>query len=412
MNTNAGETTTDRPNDVVESPLVSSDVRRRRRSLTGTSGFWVGAVSPAIFALVAVIYSVWLGNDFANSNTRLLDLHQNTPILLVALGLCLCLIAGQFDLSVGGVATLTTFLALGLSSNQDVPFPFALVLCLAAGAATGLVNATLVIRFRVNAFIATLATGGIVLGLSHVYSGGSAFTPAPGAVPEWFSGLGSLGSFQSRAPVALTWAIATSLVLALAAVVIESADLDRQRAVRTRAGIASVVVAAVLAVVMFSRDSTVPWTVFILYCVTMTLWIMLRYTTFGRELYAVGGNPVAARLAGVGVGRRTTAAFVLSGTLAGAAGVILAANQGSASPDIAVPYLIPAFASVFLSTVLFSTGRFHVWGTVLGGYLLVMVSQGLIIAGLPFTWTDVVNGVVLAFAVAFSTALRGSGRHV
>ena len=81
-------------------------------------------------------------------------------------------------------------------------------------------------------------------------------------------------------------------------------------------------------------------------------------------------------------------------------------SQGAASPDIAAPYLLPAFAAVFLSTVLFSSGRFHVWGTVIGGYVVVTVGQGLIIGGLPFTWTFVVNGVVLVAAVALSTVLK------
>ncbi len=78
-------------------------------------------------------------------------------------------------------------------------------------------------------------------------------------------------------------------------------------------------------------------------------------------------------------------------------------RQGSASPDVAVGFLLPAFAAAFLSTVVLSTGRFTVWGAIIGGTFLVWISQGLIVGGLPFTWTDVVNGVVLVIAVALST---------
>ena len=85
---------------------------------------------------------------------------------------------------------------------------------------------------------------------------------------------------------------------------------------------------------------------------------------------------------------------------------MLAANQGSASPGVAPGYLLPAFAAAFLSTVVLSTGRFTVWGTIIGGTFLVWVSQGLIVGGLAFTWTEVVNGVVLVLAVAVSTVLR------
>jgi ribose/xylose/arabinose/galactoside ABC-type transport system permease subunit len=97
---------------------------------------------------------------------------------------------------------------------------------------------------------------------------------------------------------------------------------------------------------------------------------------------------------------------VLGGTLAALAGIVLAANQGSAAPDVAVGFLLPAFAAAFLSTVILSTGQFKVWGTLIGGTFLVWVSQGLIVGGLAFTWTDVVNGVVLTLAVALSTIFR------
>ena len=86
--------------------------------------------------------------------------------------------------------------------------------------------------------------------------------------------------------------------------------------------------------------------------------------------------------------------------------MLLAAGQGSAPVDAAAGFLLPAFAAAFLSTVVFSNGQFTVWGTLIGGTFLVWVSQGLIIGGLPFTWTNVVNGAVLIAAVAVSTVLR------
>jgi ribose/xylose/arabinose/galactoside ABC-type transport system permease subunit len=70
---------------------------------------------------------------------------------------------------------------------------------------------------------------------------------------------------------------------------------------------------------------------------------------------------------------------------------------------VAASFLLPAFAAAFLSTVVLSNGRFTVWGALVGGTFLVWVSQGLIVGGLPFTWTDVVNGTVLVIAVALST---------
>ena len=157
--------------------------------------------------------------------------------------------------------------------------------------------------------------------------------------------------------------------------------------------------------------AAMPWTVVFLLVVAMALWTTLRYTTYGRYLYATGGNAEAARLSGVKVERMRSSAFVLSGLLSATAGVVLAAIQGSASPDIGAGFLLPAFAAAFLATVLLSNGRFHVWGTIIGGVFLIWVSQGLVIGGVPFTWTGVINGVVLVAAVSLSTALRRGERR-
>ncbi|MDT3444707.1 MULTISPECIES: ATP-binding cassette domain-containing protein [unclassified Pseudofrankia] len=82
-----------------------------------------------------------------------------------------------------------------------------------------------------------------------------------------------------------------------------------------------------------------------------------------------------------------------------------------ATADIANNFLIPAFAAAFLSTVVLSAGRFHVWGAVVGGVVLVWIRQGLVAGGVPFSWSDVVNGVILAAAVAVSTVLHRRARR-
>jgi len=374
-----------------------------------TRGFrLVPLIAPTAFLVVIVFYALWLGGDFVDGNTRILDLHQNAPVLLIALGLVVCLIAGQFDLSVASMATLTAFLSVGLMTKQGWPPAAAILACLAVAVAGGLFNAFLVVGLRVNAFIATLGSGGVFLGLSAVYSGGTSVIPGSSegekTLPTWFSGPESLTSFQTKAPSVLVVALIALLVGSLA-----MTGFERVRSTRGRglivAGCAALAAAALAIFVV--GDVGVPWTVVLLLVVTFLLWVLLRYTTLGRHLYAVGGNSLAARLAGVRADRSTTFVFVMAAVLAGLAGVVLGGNQGAASPGAATPYLLPAFAAGFLSTVLFSDGRFHVWGTLLGGYLIITVSQGLVTGGVPFTWNDVINGAVLIAAVALQSYFSG-----
>ena len=378
------------------------------RNLASSKAFQ-GSITFLAFIAVFVGYAVWLGDKFANTEARFLDIHQNAPVLILGLAVMLTLIAGQFDLSVGGMATLTTFLTIGLKIQQDWPFLLVIAVCLLIGLLGGLINGVLVVRLRVNTFIATLGTGGVFVGLSSVYGKGAQLSPnteSKGEIPTWFSGPDAFGSFGQKFPSFVLW-----IGLALVAVLAWMALRRRRPAARpTRTWdaicAAIVVVAAVLAVTVAGIDSwvgAVSWTIGLLLVIALIVWVLLSHTTFGRYLHATGSNAEAARLAGVNPGKETIKAFVLGGLLAAVAGIFLAANQGSASPDVAVGFLLPAFAAAFLSTVVLSNGRFTVWGALVGGTFLVWVSQGLIVGGLPFTWTDVVNGVVLVIAVALST---------
>lgn len=246
-----------------------------------------------------------------------------------------------------------------------------------------------------------------MLGLSSVYSGGANLTGGTGSgtLPGWFSGPGSLGDVGTHFPAPLLWlGLAAAAVLGFLALRRLRPEATESRRWDAYAGAAIAVAGVVLFVLGLPEwVEATSWTVGMLLLVALAVWLLLDHTTFGRYLRATGSNPVAASLSGIKPGKETFKAFVLGGLLAALAGIMLGASQGTASPGAAVPFLLPAFAAAFLSTVILSTGRFHVWGTLIGGTFLVWVSQGLIVGGLPFTWTEVVNGVVLIIAVAFSS---------
>ena len=375
-----------------------------------TSPTMQGSLTTIAFLLLFIGYWIWLGDTFVNVDARLLDVHQNAPILILGLAVMVTLIAGQFDLSVGGMATLTTFLSIGLVVQKDWAFGMVLAVCLLAGIIGGLINGLLVVKLGVNTFIATLGTGGVFLGLANVIFGGTQLAPTDESpqLPSWFSGDGSLGSFGEKFPSIIIW-----IGLAACAYGLFRWIQARRPEGRTATSwnVISGAIVVVIAAILFALNlpawvDGVSVTIGVLLIIGLILWVVLRYTTYGRYLYATGANPEAARLAGVKTDRETITAFVIGGVLAASAGVILAANQGAASPDIGTGFLLPAFAAAFLGTVIMSTGRFHVWGTLIGGTFLVWVTQGLIVGGVPFTWTDVINGVVLVAAVAVSTIFR------
>jgi ribose/xylose/arabinose/galactoside ABC-type transport system permease subunit len=365
----------------------------------------------AFLVLLGPIYGVWLGGEFFNAQSRVFDVYQNVPPLILSVGIIIPLACGQFDLSVAPLATLCVFMVIGLPVNQGISLWLAIPIAIAVGLFVGAINGFLVVRVHINAFIATLATSGIVVGAYTVYSNGQTLTPSTttGKFASEFKSFTQFGGFSSKAPAVLTW-IVIILLLASSFVVIADRWLTpgRSRALITGAVIGYAVI--IVGIVLTGIVGQVSWNIIVLLGLTWIIWAFFRLTAHGRALYAIGGSRNAANLAGVPVRRYLFGAFVASGGIAAISGVMLAASQGTAVPGIADTFLLPAYAAAFLSTVILSTGRFHVWGTIAGGLFVVWVAQGLVLGGISYTWTDVINGVVLICAVAFSTALRADLR--
>lgn len=380
-------------------PPVSGGPRRE---------LWSGAATLVAFLAVFAVYSIWLGSDFLDVSDRMFDISRSTPQFVLAIGVVVCLSCHQFDLSVGSMATLAVFLTVGLNVQEDLPLPLTIAIALAVGAAGGLVNGLLVTRLRMNAFIATLGTGGIFGGLTVVYSQGRVIGPTAvtGPLPSWFTGRGSLGDFQQKVPLVVGLAAAA---IAVAAMLISFDQRFPPRAGhRSARTVLLLAIGAAALAGLWAVDivGTMSWTIVVLILISTIVWVLLKYTGTGRAIYAVGGSVRAALFAGIRTDGITVFAFVVSGTTAALAGVLLASVQGSAVPGIADALLLPAYASAFLSTVLISRGRFHVWGAVVGGIFLVYVASGLIRGGVAFTWTQVINGAVLVLTVSLSTFLR------
>lgn len=368
------------------------------------------SATPIGFAVILLgVYGIWLGGSFLNANARMFDIYQNTPSLLISIGLIACLACGQFDLSAGANASLAAIMCCGLYLKQGLPMAAAIALSLVIAGAFGAINALAVLRFRVNAFIATLAIGGIMDGVAAVYSGSTDIAPATSGrnFPSWFAGDASFGSFVHKVPYAL--ALALTILLAGSAMMAlhDRAVARGHRNLPVQIGGTAVIVAVTVFLIAAGIPHQISWEIALLMLLAWVLWVVIRYTVVGRSMFAIGGNPVAARLTGISVTRVSAAAFVISGLMAGIAGVCLAASEASATPGEADGYVLSAYAAVFVSTVFFSVGRFNVWGTVVGGICLVYVSEGLVVGGLRFTWTDVINGAVLLLAVAMSSSIRG-----
>jgi ribose transport system permease protein len=142
--------------------------------------------------------------------------------------------------------------------------------------------------------------------------------------------------------------------------------------------------------------------VYYLLALALAVWYVLEHTPWGRYLYATGGNPEAARLAGVPAARLVWISLLMAAIFAGFAGVLESAQLGAGSPTVGESYLLPAFSGVFLGATQIRRGHFNVWGTILAVYVLAMGVKGLQLAGAPVWLPDMFNGLALIIAVGIS----------
>lgn len=294
---------------------------------------------PALLLILVVFFSIMRPDSFATVDNYRSILDNQTIVVLLAFAAMIPLIVGQFDLSVASVVTMSHVFVVGFCSRSGLSPGLSIALTLGAMFVFGLVNGIIVVKLKVDAFIATLASSTVAGGIVLWYTGGrTLFDPVP-----------------------------TSLT-----------DLARERVAGVPLPVIYVAVAAV------------------------AVWFVLKLLPLGRRMYATGGNPAAARLTGIPVERYVILSFAASATLAGLAGVVLGARLGTASPTTGGSLLLPAFAGAFLGATTVHPGRFNVVGTIVAVYTLAVTVSGLQQMGAPVWVEPVFNGLALVAAVALS----------
>jgi len=323
--------------------------RPEPRTPAATQGrvlLWVEKYAlPTLFVLVLVFFSVWpkTGPIFRKTTNFQEVAASQAFVGLLAIALIIPLTCGEFDLSVGQVAGFTQVATAAAMSKYGIPLVPAVLIGIGFGALIGLNNGNVVARIGVNSLIVTLGVSGVLLGVVNWYTGGLSIGSNISNTLLNFGSLNTLG---------------------------------------------------------------IPRVFWLLVVVAVIVWYVLGHTPFGRYLTSVGSNESAARLVGLRVDRLKLMAFVLSGAIAGLAGVLLLAVNGAASPESGtILDTLTALAAAFLGATSIQPGRFNVVGTFIAIYFLAFTVTGLQLAGVASYVNDVFNGAALFVAVILSTVL-------
>jgi D-xylose transport system permease protein len=405
--------------------------------------------------LIAALVGVWLGFGWASNGLFLTSRNfydvsvQSVPVAIMATGMVLIIVSRNIDLSVGSIMGLTAYLAamtqrIWLTENLHIPtaspeiWIIALLVALIVGALIGAVQGSLVAYIGVPSFIVTL--GGLLIWRGLIFkiqqgqtiapldrnfailggnlSAGSAISPSGGAIgfwPTWIVGIlacvgivyALISSRRKRReygfPVRPQWALAILVVGGCAALV---------AAVLVYNGYSLPTLLAQRYAAEHGLDPNleIPVGLAVPVLILLAVGLIMGYLTtrrqFGRYVFAIGGNPEAATLAGINTKRTVVGTFVLMGMLCALAGCLQASRLDAGVTSTGTNYELLVIAAAVIGGTSFSGGIGTIQGAIVGAFLMQSLKAGMVTVGLDSPMQDVAIGCVLIFAVGLDTVAR------
>lgn len=323
---------------------------------------WLGKFAPLIFLLVLVVGFSLANPNFVHPRNVFNTMRDVSIIGLIATGMTFVILTGGIDLSVGSLLALAgvaaavvakggaaTGFSAGSAQAAAVPVIFPILAAIAVGLVGGLIQGAAIVTLKVPPFIVTLGGLTVFRGLTLLLSNGAPISSFSQEYSWWGRG---------RIP----------------------------------------------------EPDGIPVPVLLFLIFAVIVFIVLRYTRYGRHVYAVGGNPEAARLSGLNVKATTASVYVIVGFFCGLAGFILSALLNSAEAVAGQGYELDVIASVVIGGTSLFGGQGGVVGTVIGALLIGVLNRGLVMLQVSPYVQMIIIGLIVVFAVAFDTFVKSKRR--
>lgn len=289
-----------------------------------------------VVMLVVVCFFLYKSARFGTADNMVTILIAAAPFALIALGQTLVILTGGIDLSVGSVIAASAMAAAFTAKANPENLWLPMLVAVVVGLLAGSINGFVVSRMNVPPFIATLGMLTLASGFAYVIGGGAPINGLP-------------ASFGT---------IANTEVL----------------------GVKIPVILMFLAIIGLA--------------------VIMKRTSYGMRVYAVGGNRMAAEIAGVKSKNILFSVYAISGLLAGISGLVLASRVISGAPNLGQGYELDAIAAVVIGGASLMGGRGSIWGTAIGLLLIQTLNNGLDLLLVPSYWQNVIKGILIVAAVA------------
>ena len=362
----------------------------------------------ALAALI-IIFNIASGGKMITSSNFQNLISGNAYVLVLALGMVMVIVIGQIDLSVGSVAGFASMVMAITARQFNLPWYVAILVALAIGMIAGAWQGFFLSRLGIPGFITTLG-GMMIFRGGVIWISSSISVPVPselkwfgaGYLPEWgpaFTGMNNSTLLLGIIAIAV-------YVIAQMRKYTHSGDVTGEKEAFWPFAVRIGIVAVIIGYATWLFGSGRPGTSFPIPGLILTILIILYYliterTSFGRHVYAVGGNKSAAELSGVNVKRTYFLTMLNMSVLAAVAGILFVGRSTAAGPADGTSWEMDAIASVFIGGASVSGGVGTVIATMVGGLVMAVLNNGLMLMGVGADKTQVIKGFVLLAAVAF-----------
>jgi ribose transport system permease protein len=295
-------------------------------------------------AVLAVMMVVmsFLSHSFFSTNNLLNILRQAAPIFIIGAGQTVVILVRGIDLSMDSVASLTGVVMATLMIDNKVPFYWAMALSLGLGALLGLINGIIVTKIKLPPFVTTFGTYLLYKGLTVLWIDGR-------VISGFSKGFTFLGA---------------------------------------------------------GRVFGIPFIIFIALLVYLVVRLLLKHTTFGRKVYAIGANPEASRVSGIKIDRIVIIAFIISAMLATFGSQLYVSRINSAKVDFGEGFALDAIAAALIGGTSFDGGVGTIEGTVVGALIILLLRNAMNLLGISGEWQGLATGLVIIIAVLGDTYLK------
>lgn len=313
-----------------------------------------GTILTIIILLIVFTFGNWsekTNSSLFLTSTNIVTILRSISITsIIAIGLTFALAVDGMDLSIGACANFadTFIMTMFVWYNLNIGVSIALTIFMCLSIAV--INSILIVKLKIPDMVAALSVMFMFQGVALTYSKGGAITER------------MMRPDGTQAPGLVPEA--------------------------------------------FRSLGAEPWLIIIMICVVLFAHFFLKYTKHGRYMYAVGGNPEAAKLSGISVAKYKVLAYFLSAIFASLGGICLAARVGTAQVSAGDAYLMPAVAAAYIGFSVLGAGKANAFGTLIGAVLVGILENGLIMMTVPYYAMNIIKGAVLAIALAMTYATK------